>query len=65
MLTDLLKKHDEDFVEECKTHIKEEYSTFDWILRGMIERAGFSIERVEQDDNLADEYLCKKIKSFE
>ena len=24
MLTDLLKEHDEDFVEECKTHIKEE-----------------------------------------
>ena len=28
-------------------HIRKEYSTMDWIMRGMIERAGFEIEKGE------------------
>lgn len=63
MLDGLGKDHDEAFVEEVKLHIREEFSTFDWILTGMIERAGFKIERVLPGDDLATGYLCRKPRS--
>ena len=31
--------------EETVVHIREEYSTFDWVIEGMIERVGFRIEQ--------------------
>ena len=31
--------------EEAVIHIREEYSTFDWVMEGIIERAGFRIEQ--------------------
>lgn len=64
LLSDLSKDFNQDFVDEVKVHIKDEYSTFDWILQGLIERAGFEIEAVNTEDCLASEYLCKKVKSF-
>ena len=65
MLEEMLKKFSKDFVEETKIHIKDEYSTFDWILKGMIERAGFKIEKTDMEDTFLVEYFCKKVKSFE
>lgn len=64
LLNELSRQFTKDFVEETKIHIRDEYSTFDWILEGMIERAGFSIEKVNTDNRLASEYFCRKIKSF-
>ena len=64
LLSHVAENHAEDFLEETKTHIREEFSTFDWILRGLIERAGFRIENV-MEDRLASEYFCRKITSFE
>jgi ubiquinone/menaquinone biosynthesis C-methylase UbiE len=32
-----------EFANETVIHIRDEYSTFDWILEGMLERSGFSI----------------------
>lgn len=55
---------DEEFAAETKLHIKEEFSTFDWILRGMIERAGFQIVHKNEDDQLSTEYICRKVESF-
>ena len=52
------------FVEETKTHIREEYSTFHWILQGLIKRAGFTIACSDIDDELATEYFCRKTKDF-
>lgn len=65
LLNDLSKDFNREFVNEVKVHIKDEYSTFDWILQGLIERAGFEIESVNTEDCLASEYLCRKIKSFD
>ena len=31
--------------EETILHIRDEYSSFDWVVDGMIERAGFRIEQ--------------------
>ncbi len=64
LLNKLSKDFSTDFVEETKIHIREEYSTFDWILQGLIERAGFNIEQSNTENCLISEYLCRKIKSF-
>lgn len=61
-LQELSQKFREDFVEETKIHIKEEYSTFDWILHGLLERAGFVVEKVDAVDSLASEYFCRKTR---
>lgn len=63
-LEELSNEFDEEFVEETKIHIRDEFSTFDWILQGLIERAGFKIEESQTDNKLAYEYICRKIKSF-
>lgn len=64
LLSSLSKDFDEAFIKECEIHIRDEYSTYDWILRGMIERAGFTIEKSDASDPLASEYFCRKTKCF-
>jgi ubiquinone/menaquinone biosynthesis C-methylase UbiE len=63
-LHELSKDFSKALVDETKIHIREEYSTFDWILQGLIERAGFSIEQSRTEDKLASEYVCRKTASF-
>ncbi len=62
LLDQLSKTFNKDFIEETKVHVRDEYSTFDWILQGLIERAGFNIENSKTEDSLASEYFCRKIK---
>ncbi len=64
MINELSKSFSEEFISEIKVHIKDEYSTFDWILRGLIERAGFCIEKINAVETLASEYFCRKVRSF-
>ncbi len=56
------KKAGEKFRDEVETHIREEYSTFKWILDGMLERAGFRIEKCRTDDGFVTEYHCMKMR---
>ncbi len=49
--------------KEAETHLKEEYSTFGWIIEGMLERTGFEWERVGGDDYYG-RYKCRKVKDF-
>jgi putative AdoMet-dependent methyltransferase len=49
------------FAEHIVAHIKNEYSTLDWIMKGMIERAGFKVEREEYLDGFVGAYFCRKI----
>jgi putative AdoMet-dependent methyltransferase len=53
----------ETFKTEIETHIRDEYSTFGWILTGMLHRAGFEVERFRSDDRFISEYLCRKIRN--
>ena len=39
------EKAGQSMAEETVIHIRDEYSTFDWIIDGMIERVGFKIEQ--------------------
>lgn len=64
LLCNLSNNFSDDFVQETKIHIREEFSTFDWILHGLIERAGFTIEKVNAVDFLASEYFCRKLRSL-
>lgn len=50
-----------EFAKRIEAHIKNEYSTLDWIMKGMIERAGFKVERAEHKDGFVGLYLCTKI----
>lgn len=49
------------FVQRMTSHINKEFSTMDWIMRGLIERAGFVIEREEHKEGFLGLYLCRRI----
>jgi ubiquinone/menaquinone biosynthesis C-methylase UbiE len=48
------------FREDVETHIRDEYSTFNWIMEGMIKKAGFRIEKSRTADGFVTEYCCIK-----
>lgn len=51
-----------DFLrEDAELHFKEEYSTYDWIMAGLLERAGFRIENSSSERGLIGVYLCTKV----
>lgn len=49
-----------DGKQESETHLREEYSTYDWILEGLLKRAGFEIDMVNHKDGFSATYLCTK-----
>jgi putative AdoMet-dependent methyltransferase len=51
-----------EIADEISLHIKDEYSTFDWILEEMLRRTGFSIDKVEYKDEFIASYICTKGK---
>lgn len=47
---------------ELETHLRQEYSTFSWLLEPMIERAGFKIQRVQHGaSRVHSAYTCVKV----
>jgi ubiquinone/menaquinone biosynthesis C-methylase UbiE len=47
---------------ELETHLREEYSTFSWLLEPMIERAGFTIHSAYHGDSrVHSTYTCIKV----
>jgi putative AdoMet-dependent methyltransferase len=61
-LAELSRTVDSEFASRVASHIKREYSTMDWILEGMIERAGFRVERVRKSEGILGLYLCRKVR---
>jgi ubiquinone/menaquinone biosynthesis C-methylase UbiE len=51
----------EDRRAEMASHIRQEYSTFDWMMREMLVRAGFSLESVELEGSFLGHYLCRRL----
>lgn len=45
---------------ETEIHLREEYSTCDWIMAGLLERAGFRIDEVTCPDDFLAGYLCTR-----
>ena len=46
--------------DDFETHIREEYTTFAWIIEGMLERAGFKLTETNYLNPAIAEYLCRK-----
>jgi putative AdoMet-dependent methyltransferase len=50
-----------DMGADLTRHICAEYSTFTWIMDGLLLRAGFRIDHVEHANGVLAKYLCTKI----
>ena len=59
-LSTLEDQTDDDFVKDGILHFKEEFSTYDWILDSIIERAGFKIKEKIRDDNFQIDYILSR-----
>ena len=46
--------------KDFESHVREEYSTYGWIIEGMLTRAGFEIVEVNYNEATYAEYLCIK-----
>jgi putative AdoMet-dependent methyltransferase len=44
--------------EEAMIHIRDEFSTYDWIMEGIIKRSGFRIDEAEYRDGFQTTYIC-------
>lgn len=46
--------------EDAEGHFREEFSTFDWVITGMLQRAGFTILDHRVEAHVISTYLCAK-----
>lgn len=46
---------------DFEIHVREEYSTFSWIIEGMLTRAGFQIESADYPTPEYAQYICRKL----
>jgi ubiquinone/menaquinone biosynthesis C-methylase UbiE len=46
---------------ELAEHVRDEHSTFTWLLESMIERAGFDIVQADYSASVFARYVCKKM----
>lgn len=52
--------HNNELDEQIQSHIRNEYSTFDWIIEGMLKKSGFNIDSANSSDGFITNYLCTK-----
>jgi ubiquinone/menaquinone biosynthesis C-methylase UbiE len=45
---------------EMACHVRQEFSTFDWMMREILVHAGFAIERAELEQAFLAHYLCRR-----
>jgi len=50
------------FASDVETSFSDEFGTFDWIMEGMLARAGFVIEQAQYPDVTLARYFCTKRK---
>ena len=46
---------------EFETHVRDEYSTFDWIMDGLLTRTGFEILEKNVESSTYVEYFCERV----
>ncbi len=46
--------------QEALTHVRDEFSTYDWIMEGVIKRSGFRIDAAEYADGFQTTYICTR-----
>lgn len=61
MIQEMRATAGDSMADEMEVHIRDEFSTYDWIMEGLLVKAGFSIDSVEvKADNLRG-YICSKV----
>ncbi|HMK53398.1 MAG TPA: class I SAM-dependent methyltransferase [Methanobacteriaceae archaeon] len=51
----------DSMTEETEIHIRDEFSTYDWIMEGLLKKSGFSIDSKQiEAENLVG-YVCSKL----
>lgn len=50
----------EELAHDSEVAIRDEYSTLDWIMEGLLGRAGFTIDRAEYIEGFMAVYVCTK-----
>jgi ubiquinone/menaquinone biosynthesis C-methylase UbiE len=51
---------DAQLAQEAIIHARDEFSTYDWIMEGIIRRSGFRIDAAEYGKNFQTTYVCTK-----
>jgi len=51
----------DSMARETSTHIRDEFSTYDWIMEGLLVKSGFSIDSVEVEGENLISYVCSKL----
>jgi ubiquinone/menaquinone biosynthesis C-methylase UbiE len=46
--------------EDTEMHFRDEYSTYVWVMDGLLSRAGFTITSKQIDDGVLGTYICTK-----
>lgn len=46
--------------EDTERHFRDEYSTYDWVMDGLLSRAGFTIKSKHIDDGVLGTYICAR-----
>jgi putative AdoMet-dependent methyltransferase len=49
-----------EIADEIKNHVREEYSTFTWIMEELLLRSGFRIDRAEYRNEFFATYFCTR-----
>ena len=49
-----------ELASEAEIHIREEYNTYDWVMEGLLEHAGFEIESAWYGDGFQATYVCTR-----
>ncbi len=62
VLENFMKTSGDDMAAKFSNHIRNEYSTFDWVMEEMLYRAGFDIEEARYGDSFMAVYVCKKAR---
>ena len=52
----------DDIADQIERHVREEFNTFDWIMEGMLSRAGFRIDRSEYRHGVLAIYQCTRAR---
>jgi len=46
--------------DDAERHFKDEYSTYDWVMDGLLLRAGFRVKSKNMDGGVLGTYICTK-----
>ncbi len=46
---------------EAEVHLRKEHSTYDWVMEGLLQRAGFRITRKHSGEGFQTSYVCARV----